>query len=103
MDALADWLLPRPSLWQFDDTLRLLQGFAQNRDAVRRKLRAIPGDGLSDAEYWAKTQLYSDDELNGKQIDNLHHMFVSTDLLQRLQLWMGPEVPLVFRPPSSRT
>ena len=104
LDAPADRLLPQQAPWQLDDTLRLLQGFAQNRDAVRRKLRAILGDGLSDAEYWAKSQLYTDDEWSGKKIDTFHRVIINSDLLQCLQVWMGPEVfPLVIRPPSSST
>ena len=93
--------------WQFDDTLRLLEGLALNRDAVQRKLRAIPEVDLSDVEYWVKAQLFNDEEWDAKLFDNFHRVIVDTGFLQRLRLWLGPQVweecgaALADRPPSS--
>ena len=53
LDLPADRPLPLQP-WQLDDRLRLLAGLARILDEVRRKLRALPGEGLSDIEFWAR-------------------------------------------------
>ena len=77
--------------WELADTERLLRGLARDREDVQRLLLVVPDSELTEIESWMKAQLYHTREWDDVMIENVHLLVVHHGLIQRLQVWLGPE------------